>query len=292
MTEVDDQLLGRLEKVRVLRYAAFTDEGTGGNPAGVVLDAGDLDEDARLRIAARLGYSETAFVDEPRGATKFRLRYYSPLAEVAFCGHATIAAAVALADRHGPGRIKFTTLAGPIEVRTQPAAAGYAATLTSVPTHTRPATAEEVASALKSLRWSPDDIDSHYPPHIAFAGNDHLILAVRSRDRLANLDYDYDGLASLMAQRRWTTLQLVHAHTPLLFSSRNPFPPGGIVEDPATGAAAAALGGYLRALNLVDLPTRVTVMQGQDMGKPSRLLVDLSADDDRVQVTGTATALR
>lgn len=90
-----------------------------------------------------------------------------------------------------------------------------------------------------------------------------------------------------MAERGWTTLQLIHAHSPLLFSARNPFPPGGVVEDPATGAAAAALGGYLRDLGLVELPAQVTVLQGHDMGRPSRLFVSITADD-RVQVTGTA----
>lgn len=79
----------------VLRYAAFTDHGGGGNPAGVVLDAAGLDDSARLAIAARVGYSETAFAEAADGAGQYRIRYFSPRAEVAFCGHATIAAAVA-----------------------------------------------------------------------------------------------------------------------------------------------------------------------------------------------------
>lgn len=167
----------------------------------------------------------------------------------------------------------------------------YSATLTSVPTHTRPATDEEVSTALDALRWNAGDLDPVYPPHVAYAGNDHLVLAAFDRGRLAELEYDYPRLGSLMAEHGWTTLQLVHAHTPLLFSSRNPFPPGGVFEDPATGAAAAAFGGHLRTLGLVDLPARVTILQGKDMGRPSRLSVDLT-DDDRVQVTGAATIIR
>ena len=54
------------------------------------------------------------------------------------------------------------------------------------------------------------------------------------------------------------------------------------------GYSETAFGGYLRALALVDVPARVTIRQGQDMGRPSRLLVDLAAGDERVQVTGTA----
>jgi hypothetical protein len=58
----------------VLRYAAFTDHGRGGNPAGVVLDAAGLDEAARLAVAARVGYSETAFVEATGGRGQYRIR--------------------------------------------------------------------------------------------------------------------------------------------------------------------------------------------------------------------------
>ena len=91
-----------------------------------------------------------------------------------------------------------------------------------------------------------------------------------------------------MADRGWTTVQAVHAESPTRFAARNPFPPGGVVEDPATGAAAAALGGYLRALRLVDLPATVEIRQGEDMGSPSRLEVRIDPDDDRIRVSGTA----
>jgi PhzF family phenazine biosynthesis protein len=271
----------------VLRYAAFTERGGGGNPAGVVLDAAGLDDAARLAVAAGVGYSETAFV-EALEKGQYRVRYFSPQAEVAFCGHATIATAVAIAERDGPGQLWFSTLAGPIVVQTGATAAGMTATLTSVPTRTRPAETEELDAALTALRWHPGDLDPRYPVHVAYAGNDHLVLAVRDRARLRALDYDYPALEALMAQRGWTTAHLVWAESPMIFHARDPFPPGGVVEDPATGAAAAAFGGYLRALAMVDLPARITILQGADMGRPSRLLVDLTADNERVQVTGSA----
>ena len=272
----------------VLRYAAFTDHGKGGNPAGVVLDATGLDDAARLAIAARVGYSETAFVAGAGGSGQYQIRYFSPRSQVAFCGHATIATAVAIAERDGPGPLRFDTLAGPVAVRTSPSPAGLTATLTSVPTRTRPAQAAELAAALTALRWDGEDLDPRYPAHVAYAGNDHLIIATGDRARLAALDYDYPALEKLMAGHGWTTVHLVWAESPAVFHARDPFPPGGVVEDPATGAAAAAFGGYLRALALVDLPARVTILQGEDMGHPSRLLVDVAAGDERVQVTGTA----
>jgi PhzF family phenazine biosynthesis protein len=104
----------------VLRYAAFSDHGRGGNPAGVVLDAAGLDDAARLAVAARVGYSETAFAQAAGGSGQYRIRYFSPKAEVAFCGHATIAAAVAIAERDGPGPLVFDTFAGEVPVRTGP----------------------------------------------------------------------------------------------------------------------------------------------------------------------------
>jgi predicted PhzF superfamily epimerase YddE/YHI9 len=63
------------------------------------------------------------------------------------------------------------------------------------------------------------------------------------------------------------------------------------LDDAATGAAAAAFGGYLRGLGLVRPPAEVTVVQGEDMGRPSELLVTVPADDDRIHVTGTAGPL-
>ncbi len=272
----------------VLRYAAFTDHGRGGNPAGVVLDAAGLDDAARLETAARVGYSETAFIEAAGDGGRYRVRYFSPKSEVAFCGHATIATAVAMAERHGPGVLHFDTLAGPVAVRTSAGPAGLTATLTSVATRTRAARAPELDAALTALRWRREDLDPRYPAHVAYAGNEHLILAVRDRARLAALDYDYPALEKLMAAQDWTTVHLVWAESPVVFHARDPFPPGGVVEDPATGAAGAAFGGYLRALALVEIPARVTILQGEDMGRPSRLLVDLAADDDRAEVTGAA----
>jgi PhzF family phenazine biosynthesis protein len=273
----------------VLRYAAFTADGAGGNPAGVVLDAGSLGEAQMLAIAAAIGYSETAFVipTDPDPT----LRYFSPVAEVAFCGHATIATAVALAERRGPGIVRLSTPAGPVTVATRIEGGDLVATLTSPPTTTRPVAAPVLAAALRALRWDHGQLDPRYPVHVAYAGNDHLVLGVRDRDTLAGLDYDYPALAELMARQGWTTAQLFWSETATTFHCRDPFPPGGVVEDPATGAAAAAFGGYLRDLDLVPVPSRVTLHQGYDMGSPSRLLVDLASGVATVDVTGGATPL-
>ena len=276
-----------------LRYAAFTDRPEGGNPAGVVLDADGMTEAEMLGVAADLGYSETAFLSERTAPGEYDVRYFSPLAEVPFCGHATIASGVALADaRDVTGRILLHTMSGEVAVATtRDGDAAVEATLISVTPSVADAAEQDVAEALAALGWAAEELDPELPPRIAYAGAHHLVLAARTRERLAALDYDFDRLAVLMAARDWTTLQLVWRERADRFHARNPFPPGGVVEDPATGAAAAAFGAYLRALGLIDAPATVTILQGADLGRRGRLTVAIPEGEGGISVTGTAVEI-
>jgi PhzF family phenazine biosynthesis protein len=269
----------------ILRYAAFTDTPEGGNPAGVVLDASGLDDAEMQAIAAEVGYSETAFITAAEG-TDMRVRYFSPLAEVPFCGHATIATGVAWGERNGGGVLRMTTPAGLVEVEV----ADGVATLTSVPPATAPLDDADLGELLAALGWSRSDLDPELPPRIGYAGAHHPVIAAAAYETLAGLDYDFERLGALMAARDWTTIQLVHRSAPDRFHSRNPFPPGGVVEDPATGAAAAAFGGYLRELGLVTPPATVTIDQGLELGRPSLLTVTIPVDGG-ISVSGTAVAI-
>jgi PhzF family phenazine biosynthesis protein len=274
----------------ILRLAAFSDDPAGGNPAGVVLDAAGLSDEQMQQIAADVGYSETAFI-VGGGGGRFTIRYFSPLAEVPFCGHATIATGVALAERDGPGHVELAA-GGPVPVETAADAQGLVtATLTSVPPAVHDLEAADLDELLAILGWAREDLDPELPPRVGFAGAFHPILPVATRERLAALDYDFARAAALMAARDWTTLQLVWRESELRFHSRNPFPPGGVVEDPATGAAAAAFGAYLRELGAVTPPVTVTLLQGEDMGRPGVLEVGVAADRPGIDVTGTAVAI-
>ena len=275
----------------VLRLAAFTDDPTGGNAAGVVLDAAGMSDAEMLAVAAEVGYSETAFV-VPSPDGRFAVRYFSRLAEVPFCGHATIATAVAWAQRHGAGSMLLDTRAGEVRVETTTADGVTAATLTSVPPRVAEIVPVVAVRLLSALRWSTGDLDDSLPLRVAYAGAWHPVVAAATRERLADLDYDFDALAALMADQDWTTVQLVHRTGPASFDVRNPFPPGGVVEDPATGAAAAALGGYLRDLDLVPVPVTLALRQGDDLGRPSRLTVTVPAEPGSgISVTGTAVVM-
>ncbi|MGC4951426.1 PhzF family phenazine biosynthesis protein [Streptomyces sp. DT224] len=280
----------------ILRYTAFSADPEGGNPAGVVLDASGLDEAAMLAVAADLGYSETAFLtgrteaSEP-GARGYAVRYFSPKAEVPFCGHATVAAALALAERDGPGEVEFATPAGTVPVTVVREGDELRATLTSVEPRIEDVGAGDLAEALAALDWPAADLDPALPPRIAYAGARHLVLAAGTRERLAALDYDFARLEALMHRLDLTTVQLVWRASDAVFHVRDPFPVGGVVEDPATGAAAAAFGAYLRELALVPEAAVLTLHQGEDMGRPGTLTVTLGAGDARVRVSGTGTRL-
>ncbi|MDH5833983.1 PhzF family phenazine biosynthesis protein [Luteimonas kalidii] len=272
---------------RLLRYAAFSRDPAGGNPAGVWIGDSLPAKAEMQRIAARVGYSETAFVAAPDASGGRQVRYFSPVAEVPFCGHATIAAAVALGDLGESAKQRFQTAAGEVEVRVSIDADGRMATLVSVPPRHAPVPGALLRDALAALDWGMDELDPAIPPALAFAGAWHLVLAAGDRQRLAALEYDFERLATVMRVHDLTTLQLVWRERVGLFHARNPFPVGGVVEDPATGAAAAALGGYLRDAGLVDAPARLTIHQGEAMGRPGRLQVDIPASGG-IAVSGHA----
>lgn len=285
--------LGRV----VLRYSAFTADPRGGNPAGVVLDAAGLGDPAMRAIAAEVGYSESAFLTLPPSwigepGRTHAVRYFSPRGEVPFCGHATLAAAVALTARHGPGPRLLATQVGLVEVEAETGPDGIArASFTSVEPYVQEISPSYLAEALDALGWTPADLDPALPPRVAYAGARHLILAAAARGRLARLAYDFERLAEYMVPRDLSTVQLIWRASPDAFHVRAPAPPGGVVEDPAAGAGAAALGAYLRRLGAVPPAARVTLHQGADMGRPGTLYVELREGESRVRVHGETVAL-
>ncbi|MTD17299.1 PhzF family phenazine biosynthesis isomerase [Nakamurella sp. YIM 132087] len=275
--------------MEILRYTAFSSDPSGGNPAGVVLDATGATDAEMQRIAADLGYSESAFLF-PSGPGRARIRYFSPLAEVDFCGHATIATAVALAEQQGAGPLVLDANPGEIEVATQLTDQGMTATLVSVVPQVSEIAPAVIAELLACLRLTEADLDPELPVRQSFSGNLHPVVAV-SAEALESLDQDQDALAALMYDHGWgATVAVVHRLSDDEFVARNPFPPGGVREDPATGSAAAALGGYLRAIGAVTPPARIVVQQGAHIGRPGRLVVDIP-EAGGISVTGTAVPI-
>ncbi len=271
------------------RYTAFSSDPNGGNPAGVWIGDALPDAATMQRIAADIGYSETAFVAPRHGAAR-EIRYFSPEAEVPFCGHATIATGVALGDSEGDGDYRLATRVGEVPVAVRTRGGIREASLTSVAPRHEQAPDALVDAALSALGWRHDELDPAIAPVRAFAGAWHLVLAVADAATLARLDYDFERLKALMLAEELTTLQLIWRESETVFHARNPFPVGGVVEDPATGAAAAALGGYLRDARLLAVPAVVAIRQREAMGRPSRLQVNIP-EAGGIVVSGTAVPI-
>jgi len=146
------------------RLAAFTSSPAGGNPAGVWVGDTLPDAERMQRIAADVGFSETAFIAPAHGRVR-TVRYYSPAAEVSFCGHATIAAGVMLSAAEGDGTYRLATAVGEVPVTVRTRNGIREASLTSVePTYT-PAPYALVGEALSALGWSwPNWMARFLPP--------------------------------------------------------------------------------------------------------------------------------
>lgn len=274
--------------MNVERIASFSAGDEGGNPAGVWI--GDrLPEAAEMqRLAAEIGYSETAFAC-PQG-DGWRVRYFAPAAEVPFCGHATIALGAVLARRFGAGAFRLVLNDAEISVEGRVVEGRVEATLVSPPTRSRPLEPEVLAEVLALFGLAPGDLDLAIPPARIHAGSDHALLALTRRDRLAAMAYDFDTGLRLMRREGWITILLVHAAGDGSFDARNAFAAGGVFEDPATGAAAAALAGHLRDLGRPD--GTIEIRQGDDMGQPCRLQATFAAPAGApVRVSGTARSL-
>jgi PhzF family phenazine biosynthesis protein len=270
----------------ILRIAAFADGDTGGNPAGVWLGETLPDPGTMQRLAAEVGFSETVFA-VPQG-DGWRARYFSPEAEVPFCGHATIALGAALARRFGDGVYPLALNAADITVEGRREGERVAAALQSPPTRSSPAPAKVVDEALALFGYTLADLEPRIPPALAHAGAGHLVLALASRELLAAMRYDLGAGRNWMNAHGLVTVVLAWAESPQRFHTRNPFAAGGVYEDPATGAGTAALAGYLRDLGWPH-GGHIDVVQGEDMGMRSHLAADIGPQPgSSIRVSGSA----
>jgi PhzF family phenazine biosynthesis protein len=270
----------------VQRIAAFSQGTSGGNPAGVVLCEVLPPAERMLAIAAEVGYSETVFAAP--AADGWRVRYFAPEIEVPFCGHATIALGAALALAHGDGTFTLRLNDTTITVRGWRNNPALMASLQSPRTRSAPAPRELIEAALDLFSFTSADLDPRLPPAIAEAGARHLVLALTSRQKLAAMHYDLERGRRLMTAAGLVTISLVQAEADTRFHARNPFAAGGVYEDAATGAAAAALAGYLRDLGWPHGGV-IEILQGEDMGVPSRLRAEITSEPGAsIRVSGAA----
>lgn len=272
----------------ILRIAAFSNGDMGGNPAGVVIEPELPDATLMQEIAGQVGFSETVFAAPLAEESAYRVRYFSPESEVPFCGHATIALGAALALKKGGGVFQLSLNEAEISVEGHRDGDLVKAALQSPSTQSRAAPAELIERALALFDYETVDLDERIPPAIAQAGATHLVLALSKRSRLAEMNYDLDLGRVFMNNAGLVTVSFAYAQDAHTFHVRNPFASGGVLEDPATGAAAAALAGYLRDIKWPH-GGEIDIVQGEDMGVLSRLKAEFSNEaGSSIKVSGHA----
>jgi PhzF family phenazine biosynthesis protein len=285
--------------IPILQVDAFTSRPFGGNPAGVVLDADALSVPEMQRIAGEMSVAETAFV----GATAtpgahLRLRWFTPSGqEIAFCGHATVATAHALveAGRLRADRIVFDTLGGPLAVRVERAEARLVIWLEPALPTCRP-----YAGAVRDLLAALGVADLGGWASPALTGERDVLLPLPSLAALERLSPDLTAIARVATAEKLRGVcgvALGGVDAGSRTHSRFFAPHLGIPEDPVTGSVHAAIpvwlweAGVLRAEGGV---ARFTAEQGDGLGRPGRLRIELSLEGGRparVRVGGEAVTV-
>jgi PhzF family phenazine biosynthesis protein len=261
-----------------------------GNPAGVVLDGADLDAKTMQRIAGELKHSETAFplpAREPTAA--LHLRWFTPEAEVAFCGHATLATFHVLVEEAGRIRVAetgvtrtaFTCKSGKLNVELSRREGKLQILIETPASRFEPLS---VPAALPgALGIVPETLEPKLPPQKSVIQEGNLYLSVRNRETLARCRPDGTALDQLGEQLGVAGFVVYALHpAPGIDAAVRCFFPGyGILEDPVTGSAAGQLGVLIQTLLPKAVPRRLVFTQGEELGRPGRIDVEVRPEPGR-----------
>jgi trans-2,3-dihydro-3-hydroxyanthranilate isomerase len=270
----------------------FTERRFGGNPLAVFTDGADLAGEVMQQIAREMNLSETVFVLPPRDPQALcRLRIFQPAKELPFAGHPTIGTGYLLAVlgrvplRDGRVSILLEEDVGlvPVSIESRGGTPGFVQlTAAALPSFRDPPADRATLAAM--LRLSADDLLDDAQG--VSCGLPHLFVPVRDRGVLARADMDV-ALWRVTLGSYWAQQVFIFCRDPELEGSniraRMYAPESGIAEDPATGSACAALGGYLGArAPESDGTLRWVVEQGFEMGRPSLLHLEIDKSAGRI----------
>lgn len=286
--------------MRAFLVDAFTEVRFEGNSAGVVLDGERFSTAEKQKIAAEIKASETAFVSKSDIAD-WRVEFFTPTSQIDFCGHATVATFHILAAEglltfsNGTAHSSEETLAGVVPMVVNQSNEGRFSIemlQRKLQLSELACTPDEIASALKIERQMLWD---KYPLAMSNTGNWHAMIGVDSLDALNSIEYDVGLLSGLLLQNGCATAHVfcedenVHQAPIQVYHARNFCPHIGIPEDPATGAAAGAFCGFLSAHKLiVGKEQTIQIIQGEKMGRPSKIMVSFDPEEQRALVRGHA----
>jgi PhzF family phenazine biosynthesis protein len=250
----------------------FAESPLAGNPLAVFEDARGLDDATMQALALQFNLSETTFVLPSEVATR-RVRIFTPSFEMPFAGHPTLGTAHVVRDIANAGdRVTLAMRAGNIPVR----ADGDVWTLSAnAPRHRAPSAARDALASMLGLATA--DLDPAAPPLWVDTGSEQLIVPLASFDAVRRA---HPSAADMQASANngQRALAYVFAREGDRVLSRFFFLKyGAVVEDPGTGSACANLGGWLLATGAA-LPQRVSVDQGEAVGRPCRLGLAVEAD--------------
>jgi trans-2,3-dihydro-3-hydroxyanthranilate isomerase len=281
-------------RARYLTADVFTDHRFGGNQLAVFPDARNIDPGLMQNIAREFNYSETTFVlppDDPSHTAKVRI--FTPGGELQFAGHPTVGTAHVLATTGavaltGPEtRIVFEEGVGPVPVTIRatngrPEFAQLSAA--KLPEVGPPPPSRETLADILSLA-SSDLLDGATPPESVSCGTPFLFVPLRDRGAVARARIRGElwekALGNYVTDKVFL-FAMDPEHADHHVRARMFAPSIGVPEDPATGSACVALGGYLAARDpRSDGTLRWVVEQGFEMGRPSILEVEADKKNGR-----------
>ena len=273
----------------------FTDKPLTGNPLAVFLDADDLDASDMQELAREFNFSETTFVVSPRDhrATR-RLRCFSPAAEVFGAGHNALGAWWAIiagghVSLHENGTVwqELGERVLPLEVTFDSSRLTRISMTQPTPQETDSRPDRMALSQALSIGVESLDAEALNPCVVAAGATRHLLVPVRDLGALTQVRVDVACLVALAKTVKCEGCYCYCLKTREVGSiahARGFFPGIGIAEDPATGSAAGPLGAYLVTRGLAPRGEWLTIEQGDEMARRSRIQVRVT--DDRVDVGG------
>ena len=271
----------------------FTGEALAGNPLAVVLDCAGLSAARMQAIAGEFNLSETVFVLEPRDPVHTaRIRIFTPTRELPFAGHPTVGTAVLLGHLRAPELMRAQDIGVVIEesvgaisctVRHRPGEAARASfDLPQAPAHEGVAATTPLIALALGLAVEDIGFDNHAPT-VFSAGVPYTCVPVRDLEAIGRATPQPDGWGHAFGgnSHRSAYLYTKECVNPgSAFHTRMFFPLNSLVEDPATGSAAAAFAGVAMLFDKPGDGNHTLVLeQGFEMGRPSLITLGLEVEN-------------
>lgn len=288
-----------MKQIQVYHIDAFTDVPFAGNPAGVIPNAENLKVEEMQKIANELNLPESAFLlPSSHPHADFKVRYFTPLEEINFCGHATVGLSWLLGTKYNwfdkVEQIVFETNVGLIPVKwIKENNKLIGVSMTQIKPKVKKIEIDKDSIA-QLVGIQASDLDDRYPIKLSNTGNWHLLVPVKSREAIDFAEPQLKKLGSLNREYNISTTHLFTFDTNGEFDLyTRDFAPGiGIDEDPVTGAANGALAGYLFLEGFLpkNQTQQLKVGQGHAIGRPGTLYVTVRPENNEpiIEVAGSA----